>query len=60
MNKLSEKYNDLSLRPAFGLANKFHANFYYDFMEDEVIAQECPLVRAFIRRILSMVDAPAS
>ena len=60
VKRLAEEYNDPSLAPSYGLANKFHANFYYDFMEDEVIEQEGPFVHAFVHRILSMMEAPAS
>ncbi len=60
VNRLAGEYNDHSLPLAYGLANKFHANLYYDFMEDEVIAQEGPLVQALVRRILSTMEDPAS
>ena len=57
VKRLAEEYDDLSLRPAFGLANKFHANFYYDFIEDAMIEEEGPLVHTFVHRILSMMEA---
>ena len=60
VHRLSGECNDPSLPPAFGLARKFHANFYHDFMEDMEIEEEGPLVHAFVRRILSVVEAPPS
>ena len=55
VNRLAEECDDPSLPLAFGLARKFHANFYYDFIEDEEIEQDGPLVHAFVRRILGMM-----
>ena len=59
VKRLAEEHNDPSLPLAYGLANKFHANFYYDFIEDAMIEEEGPLVHAFVHRILSLMEAPA-
>ena len=39
----------------FGLAEKFHANFYHDFMEDYEVEDERPLVRRFVARVLEQI-----
>ena len=59
MKRLAEEYNDPWFTAAFGLAHKFHANFYYDFIEDAMIEEEGPIIHSFVHRILSMMEAPA-
>ena len=34
VHRLSGEYDDPALELAFGVAQKFHANFYHKFMED--------------------------
>ena len=52
--------NDTSLVLEFKLAHKFHANFYYDFLEDEDVQEDRLLVSNFVHRILAMVEDAAS
>ena len=59
VKRLAEEYNDPWFTAAFGLAHKFHANFYYDFIEDAMIEEEGPIIHSFVHRILSMMEAPA-
>ena len=42
----------------FGLAEKFHANFYHGFMEDWEIEPDSRLVRAFVERVLRYGATP--
>ena len=44
-----------ALESDFGIAEKFHANFYHDFMEDYQIEADRPLVRRFVTRVLDLV-----
>lgn len=60
VGRLAQEYDDNSLVPSFSVARKFHTNFYRDTMEDDEIAQDRPIVHAFVRRILSMVEERAS
>ena len=45
---------ELSLRPGFAVAEKFHANFYHDFMESFQIESDRPLVGRFVENVLSL------
>ena len=43
----------------FAVAEKFHRNFYHDFMEDFELESDRPKVRAFVGRVLELVSAQA-
>ena len=58
VNRLAEEYNDRALVSEFSVAQKFHANFYHDSMEDDEIEQDRPIVHGFVHRILNMVNSP--
>ena len=55
VRRLSDECGDPSLRSGFGLAEKFHANFYTGFMEQYHIDQDRPFVQEFVVRL---VDGP--
>ena len=38
------------------LAHKLHANFYRDFIEDEDLETDRPLVELFVRRVVAIVE----
>ncbi len=57
---LAEEYNDSSLSLGYAVARKFHANFYYDFMEDDELVHDRPMVQGFVRRIVGMVEESAT
>ena len=40
----------------FGVAQKFHANYYHDFIEDYDYDDDRAVVRDFINRVLTLVD----
>lgn len=50
--RLSEERNDSLIRSGFGVAEKFHANFYHGFMEDFQIDGDRRTVREFVERLL--------
>ena len=56
VSRLTEEYNDPSLAMGLALAHKFHANFYRDFIEDEDLETDRPLVELFVRRVVDMVE----
>ena len=60
VDRLGEEFNDLSLPLAYAVARKFHANFYFDFMEDEEAAHDRPMVHDFVRRIVAMEEESAA
>ena len=54
VNKLAVEFNDESLRLRFGVAEKFHINFYHGAMEQFEIDDDCPVVREFVERLLGL------
>lgn len=44
----------LFLQAEFGVAEKFHANFYHDFMEEDELDLARPPVRDFVERMLAL------
>jgi hypothetical protein len=57
IKRLSEERDDRSLRLAFGLAEKFHANFYHGFMQSYQLDEDIPLVREFVEQLMSMAQS---
>ena len=53
---LAEEMGDASIADRFAIAEKLHANFYHDFMEDHEFDYARERVRAFIERVLALVD----
>lgn len=57
-NRLSDELREPRLAEQFGLAQKFHANFYHDFMQDYEIERDRPSVHLFVHRVLSLPELP--
>ena len=55
VDRPAEEYDEPLLATSFSVAQKFQANFYRDFMEDEEIARDRPMVDSFVRRIVDLV-----
>ena len=49
---LVDETGDMALLAGFALAEKFHANFYHDFMEDFDLDVDRPTVNNFVERLL--------
>ena len=54
--RLAEEYDDPSIELAFGVAEKFHANFYHKFMEDYQLDRDRPAIRRFVERVQTLLD----
>ena len=54
--RLAEEYDDPSIELAFGVAEKFHANFYHKFMEDYQLDLDRPAIRRFVERVQALLD----
>ncbi len=52
--RLAREYDDHSIGDEFGLAEKFHRNFYHDFMEDFEMDADRPRVHDFVERVLAL------
>ncbi len=47
------------LRGGFSTAEKFHANYYHDFMEDFQVDEYRPAVHDFVARTLALLEETA-
>ena len=52
---LPGEHGDDSLLDGFGVAEKCHANFYHDFMEDHELERARRSVPRFVNRLLALV-----
>ena len=56
VRRLYEETGDDFLRAAFSTAEKFHANFYHNFMEDYELEESRPVVHDFVARVLALME----
>ena len=56
VRKLAGETGDASMISDFGVAQKFHANYYHDFIEDYDYDDDRAVVKDFISRVLTLVD----
>ncbi len=49
---LADEAGDTALDDGFAVAEKFHANFYHDFMEDFQLDADRPKISNFVERLL--------
>ena len=56
VRRLAGEYNEPLLTAGYALALTFHANFYHDTMEDDVVDDGRQIVHGFVRRIVGMVE----
>ena len=57
-NRLADELHEPRLAEQFSVAQKFHANFYHDFMQDYEIDRDRPSVHLFVNRVLSLPELP--
>ena len=55
---LADQYREPLIASNYGIGEKFHANFYHDFMEDEEIEENRPMVHQFVHRLIEIVESP--
>ena len=53
--RLADEQGDQQIATRFGLAEKFHANFYHDFMRDYQLDEDRPEVHDFVHRVLALL-----
>ena len=54
--RLADELADERISLGLGVAEKFHANFYHEFMEDSELDMNRPLAKRFVARMLALVD----
>lgn len=56
--RISRELGESQLWTDFDSAERFHANFYHDYMTESDISVERPLVHRFVHRVLSPPELP--
>ena len=57
--RLQQETGDTQLTSGFGIAEKFHRNFYHDEMPDYEVERDRPTVHEFVNRMLELLEQPA-
>ncbi|MDE2779223.1 MAG: PaREP1/PaREP8 domain-containing protein [Chloroflexota bacterium] len=57
VDRLAEEYADESLESGFAAAEKCHANYYHDFMEDYELVRARAIVPRFVNRLLALLPS---
>ena len=57
--RLAAEQDDPLIEARFGLAEKFHINFYYNSMEDFEIERDRPHVHELVHRVIALLSANA-
>ena len=57
VRRLAQESDDPYLESAFGVAEKFHANFYHKFMQESEYDEGRPAVSMFVEKIDALVEA---
>lgn len=55
-SRLSGELGEPHLSTDFDAAERFHANFYHDYLTDSDISVERPLVHRFVNRVLALPE----
>ena len=55
-DRLSTELADQNISDGFQVAEKFHSNFYHDYLEDFRLTRDRPLVHRFVNRLLSLPE----
>ena len=53
--RLADEYDDRQILAGFHAAEKFHANYYHDFMVDFDLDNDRPDVHDFVHRVLALL-----
>jgi len=56
VERLAEESGDSRFQSEFGIAEKFHANFYHLFMEDYELDRDPAVIRDFVNRVLALLN----
>ena len=55
VGQLADEHEEPTLRGGFSAAEKFHRNFYHNFMEEFEIQEDRAIVHDFTNRVLALV-----
>ena len=55
--EIAREQGEIFIVSGFSTAERFHANFFHDHMEDYDIAAERPAVHHFVARLLTLLDS---
>ena len=54
---LSREYSDPFIAAGFFAAERFHENFFHDYLEDYQVEGNRPVVHQFVARLLALLDS---
>ena len=57
VRQLATEFSDPTLESRFSVAEKFHRNFYHDFMEEFEISYDRPQVHEFVNSVLALASS---
>lgn len=55
-DRLSVELGESDISEDFQVAEKFHTNFYHDYMDDFRLSRDRPFVRRFVSRVLALPE----
>jgi hypothetical protein len=55
-DRLSTELSEQDIADDFQVAEKFHTNFYHNYLEDFRISRDRPLVHRFVSRVLALPE----
>ena len=57
VDRLADECEESWLKSGYGIAEKFHANFYHNFMQDYELERDPVVVHEFVEQLLSMAPS---
>ena len=57
VERLAVEMDDVSLEDGFGMAEKFHANFYHNFMQDYELERDHRTVHRFVNKVVTLAQS---
>ena len=55
-DRLSSELAEQEIADGFQVAERFHSNFYHDYLEEFRISRDRPVVHRFVHRVLSLPE----
>jgi hypothetical protein len=59
VSNLTREYDDLSIQSGFATAERFHENFFHDYLEDYQIEANRPVVHHLVNQLLALLSDAA-
>ena len=56
VSNLTREYDDLSIQSGFATAERFHENFFHDYLEDYQVEANRPVVHDLVNKLLTLLN----